>query len=87
MSDESTNLKSTNKHIKPTGIIFLNLLSNKKANNNPNKNKINGILFQESMMLVPKMQIVIVVNINLRLFLFLNTKVKKSNKKNEKFCM
>ena len=30
MSDESTNLKSTKKHIKHTGIIFLNLLSNKK---------------------------------------------------------
>ena len=54
------------RHIKLTGIIFLNLLLNKKTNNNPNKNKINGILFPESMMLIPKIHIIIVVNINLR---------------------
>ena len=87
VSDESINLKSTKKHIKLTGIIFLNLLLNKKANNNPNKNKISGILFPETMMLVPIMQIAIVVNINLRLLLFLNTKVTKNIEKKEKFCM
>ena len=54
------------RHIKLTGIIFLNLLLNKKTNNNPNKNKINGILFPERMMLTPKIHIIIVVNINLR---------------------
>jgi len=76
-----------NRHIKLTGIIFLNLLLNKKTNNNPNKNKINGILFPESMMLMPKIHIIIVVNINLRLFLFFNIRVTKSIEKKEKFCM
>ena len=76
---KNPNLKSIKQHTKPTVITFLNLLSNKKTNNNPNKNKINGILFPESMMLAPIMQIVIVVNINLSLFLFFNTKVTKKN--------
>ena len=85
-SDEIINLASMKRHIKLTGIIFLNLLLNKKTNNNPNKNKINGILFPESMMPIPITQIVIVVNINLILFLFFNKKVIKNIEKKEKFC-
>ena len=75
------------RHIKLTTIIFLNLLLNKKANNNPNKNKINDILFPENMMLVPKIQIVSVVKINLRLLFFFNVRVIRSIKKKENFFM
>ena len=74
------------RHIKLTGIIFLNLLLNKKTNNNPNKNKINGILFPERRIEEAKKHIEIVVNINLVFVLFFNVKAKRSIKKKEKFC-
>ena len=75
------------KHIKATGIIFINLLLNKGINNKPNKNEISGILFPENIMPTPKIHIAIEVNMNLRFFLFLNIKTTKSVEKKEKFCI
>ena len=71
------NLKIIKKNTKLTGIIFLNLSLKNKANNNPNKNKMNGILFPESRIPVLKIHIAIVVNINFRIFLFFNIKTVK----------
>ena len=70
-----------------TNIIFLNSLLNKKVSNNPNKNRMYGILFPESMIPTPKIHIIIVLNINLKLFLFFNIDVTKKIEKKEKFCI
>ena len=52
-------------------ITFFNLFLNKKIKNNPSKNKINGILFPEKIMAVPKMHIEMIINIGIKNFLSL----------------
>ena len=80
------NCKSIKRDIKATSTIFRNSLLSKKSRNNPNKNKINGILFPESRIEEAKKHIEIVVNINLVFVLFFSVKAKRSIKKKEKFC-
>ena len=57
MSDK--NIEKTNIHIKLNGIIILNLSLKKKVKTSPNKYNINGILFPENKMPIPKMHITI----------------------------
>ena len=57
-------LKRINKAIMLIGIIFFNLSLNKKIINNPNKNKINGILFPENIIPKPNRHKTKVVKLN-----------------------
>ena len=87
LSKEPRSPKKINKTIKLTDSTFFNLLSNKKISNNPNTNKINGILFPEKRIPMPTIHIVSIINRNLILFLFLNIKATKNIEKKEKFLI
>ena len=86
-SKENINPKTIDKDKRLTNIVFFRLLLNKKINNNPSINKINGILFPESIMPTPKIHITNMLNINLRIFLSLNEKATKNIVKKEKFLI
>jgi hypothetical protein len=62
-------------------------LFNKKISNNPNTNKINGILFPENSMPIPKTHITIVVKIYLAPLLFFNVKAVQSIEKKANLCI
>ena len=87
LSKEPISPKIINKTIKLTDSTFFNLLFNKKISNNPNTNKINGILFPEKSIPMPTIHIVSIINRNLILFLFLNIKATKNIEKKEKFLI
>ena len=70
-----------------TNTIFFILTLNKKNKNNPNTNKINGILFPEKSIPALKIQITIAGAINLKKLLFLNVRIVKSIAKNENLCI
>ena len=65
LSKEPRSPKKINKTIKLTDSTFFNLLSNKKISNNPNTNKINGILFPAKSIPVAKIHITTIVEKNL----------------------
>ena len=58
--------KLVNNNIKPNKITFLKLVLKKKIKNMPNKNKINGILFPESIIPTPNKFIMSIINIYLK---------------------
>ena len=87
LSKEPRSPKIINKTIKLTDSTFFNLLFNKKISNNPNTNKINGILFPEKSIPMPTIHIVSIINRNLILFLFFNLKATKNIEKKEKFLI
>ena len=61
-SNENTNVKSITRAAKLIDIIFFSSSLNRNNKTNPNKNNINGILFPENKIPIPKMLITITVN-------------------------
>ena len=75
------------KLIKLTNNIFFIFIFVKKIRNNPNKNKIKGILFPEKSIPKPRAVIVKKININLPYLFFSNNKDEKNIAKNANLCI